>query len=244
MSRIPLFLLALLALCATGCAEKPDGVIVVNEETIENFIEGDRRGLESWNPPTSLNLVHNQPVMDADIPAVPPGQARLIGVLNSNGPYRFAGAAKAGFGVSRGSTFKNSVYGKLGPAGDGGDAWFYADVDPAAKRIVSARAYLYNFMGGVCDLRKESPAGFGSFAAAGFTIYIDGPCLFPQISGSTSEFALLIQGRGDPLTENAGTRLPIRYIVADTAQFKEIPANPQGWPNIYDSGTGWIQLAK
>ncbi|MDE6734288.1 MAG: hypothetical protein K2J64_02335, partial [Desulfovibrio sp.] len=66
---------ALLALLLAACAETPDGTIVLNEETVENFFEGG--ALKAWNPPSDLNLVMDQPVTRADIPPVPAGEIRL-----------------------------------------------------------------------------------------------------------------------------------------------------------------------
>lgn len=236
-----------ISLCfLAACAETPDGVIVMNEETIENFIEGDREGLRSWDPGLDLNLVHDQPIIDASVPPLPAGQIRLAGVLDSAGPYKTTAKLNANFpgAASRGSTFRDSVFGKLGPAGNGGNAWFYVDVDPASGAVAAARAYLYNFMDGVCDMRRPSPSGFGSFAASGFSLYIEGPCLFPSQSGSTSEFILIVQGSGDPLASENGATFPARYIVADSAKFREIPSDPRAWADIYDYGTGSLTLIK
>lgn len=234
------------AIFLAACAETPDGTIVVNEETIENFIEGDREGKRSWDPAMNLNLVHDQPVVPASIPPLPPGQIRLAGPLDSVGPYATTAKLKDNFpgAASRGSTFSDSVFGKLGPAGNGGNAWLYVDIDPAARTVVAARAYLYNFMDGVCDMRRPSAAGFGSFAPSGFSLYIDGPCLFPSQSGSTSEFALVIQGGGAPLASASGAVFPIRYIMTDSAKIKEIPADPKAFADIYDYGSGTLTLTK
>ncbi|MDE5832725.1 MAG: hypothetical protein K2H64_07055 [Desulfovibrio sp.] len=235
-----------LTFCAAACAETPGGLIVMNEETIENFIEGDREGKRSWDPALNLNLLHDQPVIDANIPPVPPGMIRLAGVLNSAGPYDTTARLPDNFpgDASRGSTFVDSVFGKLGPAGAGGNAWLYVDIIRDTGAIAAARAYLYNFMGGVCDMRQQSPGGFGSFAATRFALYIDGPCLFPWQQGSTIEFALVVEGTGAPLDAAAGANFPVRYIVADSARFKEIPADPKAWGSIYDYGTGSLKLIK
>ena len=234
----------LLALFLSACAEEPDGTIVVNERTIENFFEGDREGLQSFSPPLALNLLHDQPVMRANVLPPPPGQVRLRGVLSSAGPYKTAAPLPDDFpgAASRGSTFSDSVYGRLGPAGKGGNAWFYADIVPETGAIVSARAYLYNFMDGVCDMRQAPAQGYGSFSPQGFALYIDGPCLFPQQPGSTVEFALIISGPA--ISPDSGESVPVRYMVTDSATLRQIPANPEANANVYDFGSGKASFAR
>lgn len=229
---------ALFALLLCACAETPDGTIVLNEETVENFFEGG--ALKSWNPPSSLNLVMDQPVTPADIPPVPPGQVRLFGTLDSVGPYTTTAAPQASFpGASkRGSTFKGGVFGMLGPAGTGGNAWFYADVDPVSRQIVTARAYLYGFNGGVCDMRESVAGSSGEIGADSFTLSIGGYCAFPSESGTTAAYALLIQGEGTPLAVPAPGNMPVAYIVDNNGKFTAIPQDPRNYWEIYDYGTG------
>lgn len=138
----------LLILLVSACAETPDGTIVLNEETVENFFEGG--ALKSWAPPSELNLVMDQPVTSAEIPPVTSGMVRLYGTLDSFGPYTTTAVPQATFpgAAQRGSTFKNSVYGMLGPAGSGGNAWFYVDIEQNTGQIGNARAYMYGFNGG------------------------------------------------------------------------------------------------
>ena len=242
--RLPGRLLAcavlLLLLCA--CAESPDGTIVLNEETVENFFEGG--ALKSWNPPSSLNLLMDQPVTSADIPPVPPGQVRLFGTLDSVGPYTTTAVPQATFpGASkRGSTFKNSVFGMLGPAGTGGNAWFYADVDPVSRQIITARAYLYGFNGGVCDMRESVGGSRGEIGPDGFTLSIGGYCAFPSESGTTAAYALLIQGQGTPLAAPAPENMPVAYMVDNNGKFTAIPKNPRNYWEIYDYGTGMAHV--
>ena len=229
---------ALLVLLLCACAEGPDGTIVLNEETVENFFEGG--ALKSWNPPSSLNLLMDQPVTRADIPPVPPGQVRLFGTLDSGGPYTTTAAPQATFpgAAKRGSTFKNSIFGMLGPAGTGGNAWFYADIDPVTRQIVTARAYLYGFNGGVCDLRENVGGSRGEIGADDFTLSIGGYCAFPAESGSMAAYALLIQGQGAPLTAPAPENMPVTYIVDNNGKFREIPKDPRNYWEIYDYGPG------
>ena len=240
--RIAAIALCLFLLCA--CAETPDGTIVLNEETVENFFEGG--ALKSWNPPSSLNLLMAQPVTRADIPPVPPGQVRLFGTLDSAGPYTTTATPQATFpGASRrGSTFKNSVYGMLGAAGTGGNAWFYADIDPGTGQIVTARAYLYGFNGGVCDLRESVGGSRGEIGADSFTLSIGGYCAFPAESGSTAAYALLIQGQGTPLAVPAPENLPVAYIVDNNGKFTSIPKDPRNYWEIYDYGTGLAKVGR
>lgn len=231
------FVMAVLAAFLTvSCAEKPGGVFVMNEETIENFFEKDK---QSWNPPLHLNLLHDQPVAEAEIPPVPQNRTRLYGTLDSNGPYVFSGANTAI--KNRGSSFSDSVFGKLGPAGDGGNAWFYADYNPETGQITDARAYVYGFMGGVCDMRNKTDAVFGQVNQSGFILNINGPCLFPQISGSTAAYGLLIQGKA--LGQPAGQNFQLRYVINDSYSVQSVPEFPQNSPDIFDSGNGiaWIK---
>ena len=232
-----LALAALLALlCA--CAETPGGTIVLNEETVENFFEGG--ALKSWDPPSSLNLVMDQPVTRADIPPVPPGMVRLFGTLDSAGRYTTTAAPQAAFpgAAQRGSSFRNSVYGMLGDAGTGGNAWFYADIELGTGQVVQARAYLYGFNGGVCDMRERVGGSFGGLAADSFTLSIGGYCAFPSESGSTAAYALLIEGEGAPLATPAPENMPVRYIVDNNGKFRTIPKDPRNFWEIYDYGTG------
>lgn len=229
MKIIKLACLAFLLLAA--CSEKPGGIFVMNEETIENFFEKEK---QSWNPADHLNLLIDQPVTEAELPPIPPGAVRLYGTLASDGPYKFL--SKQAAIENRGSSFAESIFGKLGPAGSVGNAWFYADFDPATGRIGDARAYLYGFMGGVCDMRKKTEADFGNVSESGFKLNIMGPCLFPQMSGSTADYALLLQG-----TRKAGN-YSVSYIIDDSAAIRAIPLHPKKSPDIYDSGKGiaWI----
>lgn len=235
---------ALLALMLGACAEGPDGTIVLNEETVENFFEGG--ALKSWNPPSSLNLVMDQPVTRADIPQAPPGQVRLFGTLESAGPYKTTATPQATFpgATRRGSTFRNSVYGMLGPAGTGGNAWFYADIDPVTRQVVTARAYLYGFNGGVCDMRESVGGTRGEIEADGFSLSIGGYCAFPSESGSTAAYALLIQGQGAPLATPAPENMPVAYIVDNNGKFTAIPKNPRDYWEIYDYGTGVANMGR
>ena len=229
---------ALLALLLCACAETPDGTIVLNEETLENFFEGG--ALKSWNPPSSLNLLTDQPVARADIPPVPAGQVRLYGTLDSAGPYTTTATPQADFpgAARRGSTFSDSVYGMVGPAGTGGNAWFYADVDPATGQISAARAYMYGFDGGVCDLRQRIGGSWGDIGADGFTLNIGGYCAFPTESGTTFAYALLIQGEGNALATPAPATMSVRYMVDNSGKYTAIPQDPRQYWNIYDYGTG------
>lgn len=229
---------ALLFLLLCACAETPGGTIVLNEETLENFFEGG--ALKSWNPPSQLNLVMNQPVTSADIPPVPAGAVRVFGTLDSAGPYITTGKPMAAFpgADKRGSTFRNSVYGLLGDAGSGGNAWFYADVDTATGQIVDSRAYLYGFNGGVCDLRESVRGSRGQINADSFTLSIGGYCAFPAESGSTAAYALLIQGHGSPLAVPTPQTMPVDYLVDDTGTITSIPKDPKNFWDIYDYGTG------
>lgn len=226
----------LLLFMLTACAEKPDGVIVMNEETIENFFEKDK---ESWNPPSHLNLLIDQPVTPATIPPVPPGLSRLYGTLSSYGPYIFENAQAEI--KNRGSAFSHSVFGELGPAGNSGNAWLYADFNPATGEVADARAYLYGFMGGVCDMRQKTAASYGLIDKKSFRLNINGPCLFPQVSGSTMDYALLIVGENEPGTSPPTFKL--HYIVNDTGKILDIPKNPEQSAQIYDAGNGkaWLE---
>ena len=221
------FLLFLVIFLPCACAEQPDGTFVMNEETIENVFEKDKL---SWNPPAHLNLLIDQPVAQAELPPVPPHSERIYGTLDSSGAYIFDGAGIR----KRGSSFSDSVFGKLGPAGRAGNAWFYADFNPLTGQITDARAYLYGFMGGVCDMRNKTGANFGEVGPAGFLLNIFGPCLFPQISGATMDYALLIKGE----RQVSGANFKLRYVIDDSASLENIPENPKKAANIFDSGRG------
>ena len=235
---------ALLALLLAACAETPDGTIVLNEETVENFFEGG--ALKSWNPPSKLNLVMDQPVTRADIPPVPAGEIRLVGTLDSVGRYTTTARPQADFpGASkRGSTFSHSVFGMLGAAGTGGNAWFYADIDPASGQISDARAYLYGFNGGVCDLRESAGGSWGEIGPESFLLTIDGYCAFPAESGSTAAYALVIRGRGNVLAEPGPATLDVTYIVDNNGKFRTVPAHPREFWEIYDYGTGRARVER
>lgn len=231
---------ALCFLCAVlfliSCAERPGGVIVVNEETIENFFEKEK---QSWDPAEHLNLLIDQPVTRAEIPPKPAGMNRLYGVLESGGPYTMSAAMEL---IHRGSTFKNSAFGELGQAGDGGNAWFYMDYNPETGEIADARAYIYGFMGGVCDMRRKTGGSYGRISANDFYLNINGPCLFPQVPGSTMSYALLVQGRGNLAASPSGTVIPVNYVIDNSGKITDIPADPRASQNIYDSGKGraWV----
>lgn len=230
--------LLLLGLMLCACAETPDGTIVMNEETIENFFE--RGALKAWEPPSDLNLVMDQPVASAAIPPVPAGEVRVCGVLDSNGPYETIAPAQAAFkgARQRGSTFRNSVFGMVGDAATGGNAWFYADINKETGQIVAARAYLYGFNGGVCDLRQKPAQGWGALRQGGFSLRIDGYCYFPSESGATAAYELLVEGMGDPLAAPPRQNMYVNYIVDNNGLFATIPANPRNYWEIYDYGTG------
>lgn len=217
-----------------SCAEKPDGIIVMNEETIENFFEKDK---QSWNPPSHLNLLLDQPVTAAQLPPIPQGFVRISGTLNSDGSYAYNGSNASI--INRGSSFTESVFGQLGPAGKGGNAWFYADSNPDSGEIADARAYLYGFMGGVCDMRNATSGSYGQIGKDSFTLNINGPCLFPQVQGSTMDYALCINGVA--ISPNA-QNFQLRYIVDDTGTVLEIPSAPRQSAAIFDVGNGraWL----
>lgn len=217
-----------------SCAEKPDGIIVMNEETIENFFEKDKL---SWNPPAHLNLLIDQPVTEAQLPPVPQGLVRIAGTLSSDGSYTYNGDNTSI--RSRGSSFSESVFAQLGPAGKGGNAWFYADFNPDTGEIADARAYLYGFMGGVCDMRDATSGSYGQMDRDSFTLNINGPCLFPEVPGATMDFALLIKGASASMNAQ---NFQLRYIVDDTGMLLEIPASPRQSAAIFDAGNGraWL----
>ena len=228
MRKLLLILFACFFACA-GCAEEPDGTIVMNEETIENFFEKDKK---SWDPGMNLNLLTDQPVVEAEIPGVEPGMIRVQGTLKSHGAYVFKGQSPI---MNRGGTFSKSVYGMLGPAGDGGNAWFYADFNPANGQIVNARAYMYGVMTGVCDLREAVNQNYGQMTQKQINLNIGGYCLFPQTSGAAMQFAIFIKGnRGNVFTEP----FDIEYILEDSSNIFTIPENPQSVNAIFDYGTG------
>lgn len=231
MKRI-LFLL-LLPLFCMSCAETPDGWIVMNEETIENFFEKHK---ESWAPPMSLNLAHDQEVVSADIPALLPGLVRIEGTLVSAGPYTVPDAPIS----HRGGTFTKSVFGMFGAVGKNGNAWFYADVDPASGEIRGGRAYLYGFMDGVCDLREKIGPDYGKIMDGKMAFSIAGYCLFPQISGSAAEYALLVEGEFPGYETSAS--FPVKYIVDDNGAIGNIPNDPEKNSAIFDSGTGSAKI--
>lgn len=216
---------------AISCAEQPDGTFVMNEETIENFFERDGPK-KSANPPSQLNLQIDQPVVLAELPAPGAGISRISGILSSAGVYPASNAGQAP--ARRGAAFKNSKFGMLGDAGDNGNAWFYADYNPLTGEIIDARAYIYGFMGGVCDLRQKNFGSYGQIGKKDFTIVIDGPCLFPAVSGSTSDFSLFIQGE----FETNGSHARLRYIINDTGSFTTIPEHPETDSAIFDFGNG------
>lgn len=240
--KYPVLIYLIFIFALSGCAEKPDGVIVMNEETIENFFEGDRKGLQSYNPPLALNLLTDQPVMKAALPPVPDSCIRFTGTLDSNGPYLTTAPAKASYNGARdrGSTFHASVFGKIGDAANGGTAWFWVDVNKTTGSVVAARAYLYGFMGGVCDMRDPAPNGLGQITDNGFTFTIDGPCLFPSEPGSVAQYALLIKGSGNPLA-SPDTSFDLEYIIDDTGSFSSIPQDPKNIWSIFDYGTGVLK---
>lgn len=239
--NISLTLAALAGLLLCACAETPDGTIIVNEETVENFLEDGKGGLKAYNPPSDLNLVMDQPVTAADIPAPAPGSLRLCGTLESAGPYRLKDAAPRSVAArqQRGSTFKASRFGMLGPAGTGGNAWFYADINPRTMQVTGARAYLYGFMGGVCDMRMPASGGFGVIDRDSFSLTIDGMCYFPSQQGATSEYALLVEGSGNALS---GGQTRVRYVMDNNGKFSSIPKNPQSYAEIFDYGSGLARI--
>lgn len=225
-------LLCMLPLCAllcSSCAETPDGTIVMNEETIENFFEKDKK---SWDPGLKLNLVKDQPVVAAEIPGVAPGMVRLQGSLASAGTYVFKGDEGD---ETRGGTIEKSVYGMLGPAGEAGNAWFYADFNPSTGEIVNARAYLYGVMEGVCDLRESVNGNYGEISPEKLALNIGGYCLFPEMQGQAMQFAIYATGRRGA---TFAAPFPVRYILDDTADIFSIPENPMQNKNIFDFGTG------
>lgn len=231
---IKILLAASLALLLS-CAEEPSGIIVMNEETIENFFEKDK---QSWNPPEHLNLLIDQPDAEAKIPPKPKGYVRLNGTLRSDGTYVLQGSAIK----NRGSSFKNSIFGMLGQSGQGGNAWFYADYNPDTGYIEDARAYLYGFMGGVCDMRQKTGGSYGRIEQNGFYLNISGPCLFPELTGSTMEYALLIQGGADLYSVPNGANIQINYIIDNTGEILSVPPKPRSDPAVFDSGKGraWL----
>lgn len=232
--------LSLLFFTLFACSEMPDGTIVMNEETIENFFNPDH--LKSWNPPTNLNLVMDQPVAAAEIPPVPKGQVRLYGTLDSSEKYQPANNREGS--RSKGSGFKNSVYGMLGNAGDGGNAWFYADINPVTDRIIKGRAYLYGFNGGVCDMRESSNGSWGRITDSEFILTIDGYCHFPSEEGSNFAFALVIQGDVNPFETPTPKNIHINYIMDNSGKFASVPQNPQDFPEIYDYGAGTANVER
>lgn len=241
MPRYLLLIIVPLLLCA--CAEGPDGVITVNRETIEDYFEGEQK---SWSPPSDLDLELTQKIEAASLPPLPEGQIRISGVLDSVGPYRTDAPQKNPFPGSemRGSVFTHSVFGMLGPAGGAGNAWFYADLDPETGNVLAARAYLYGFMGGVCDMRRDAKAFYDLTSPGSFTLSLAGPCLFPEVTGSTSEFALLIQAKINPLKAKPNKRFPVRYIVDSNGDFDAIPQNPANWWAVLDYGGGYAHTEK
>lgn len=234
MSRI--ILIILLSLLPVSCAEEPGGIIVMNEETIENLFESVK---QSWNPPSHLNLLTDQPVTAAEIPPVPANELRICGTLDSSGLYVFSG--KDGPIRDRGSSFSDSVYGMLGPAGNSGNAWFYADFSPETGQITGGRAYLYGFMGGVCDMRVKTGASYGEASQSGFRLYVNGPCLFPQMSGVTAAYGLVVEG--ERANAEPGRNFRLRYAINDDPAMRVIPADPRKSARIFDSGDGraWLE---
>lgn len=226
-----LWALSFCLLFCAGCAETPDGTFVMNEETVENFFEKDKK---SWAPGLDLNLLIDQPVAAAQLPGVSPGLERVEGVLTSYGVYRFRGKSAV---AERGGTFSKSVFGMLGPAGDGGNAWFYADFNPASGRIENARVYMYGVMGGVCDLRQRLHEAYGKMNGQEFSLAIEGYCQFPQISGSAMRFAALIRGKPVPAAPFA-----VEYILDDTGAIAAMPADPEEVDAVFDYGSGHAEL--
>lgn len=233
------------AFCLAACAEKPDGTFVMNEETIENFFDSSG-ALKSWDPPSSLNLLLKQPVVKADLPPIPADAIRVYGTLDSVGQYRTTSAANATFANAdlRGSTFEKSVYGMLGPAGSGGNAWFYADINARTGNIEQGRAYLYGFNGGVCDLRQPVRGSWGQIGPDSFTIAIGGYCAFPTQEGATFQFELLIAGDTSLMSRQAGQEFSARYIVDNSGNFASIPQKPEDNPQIYDYGAVQAQVER
>lgn len=233
-------ILGLLIFTLYACSEMPDGTIVMNEETIENFFDPEH--LKSWNPPANLNLMMDQPVAAAEIPHVPAGLVRLYGTLDSSAAYQAGNSKKSQHPI--GSSFKNSVYGMLGNAGDGGNAWFYVDINPVTVQIMNGRAYLYGFNGGVCDMRESANGSWGKISDSEFILTIDGYCHFPSEQGSNFAFALVIQGDVNPLTIPTPKNMYVNYIMDNNGKFNSVPANPQDNPLIYDYGTGKANLER
>lgn len=221
-------------LLLASCAEEPGGIIVMNEETIENFFEKDK---QSWNPPAHLNLLIDQPVTEAKLPPIAPENVRLYGTLDSDGPYVFKSASHVI--KNRGSSFTRSVFGKLGPAGYAGNAWFYADFNTQTGQIADARAYIYGFMGGVCDMRQKTEGSFGEIGESGLTLTINGPCLFPDLPGATIDYLLLVEGK----KPNSAQTYNLHYVIDNTPALRDIPQSPQKSPEIYDAGSGkaWLK---
>lgn len=239
MNKTGIMLFLMLFLCA--CAETKDGTFVMNEETIENFFD-DKDGKKSWNPPAQLNLLKTQTVVPADIPPVPRGLIRIDGTMTSAGTYEINSGENYPGANARGSTFSKSVFGLLGEAGKGGNAWFYADINPKTREIITARAYLYNFKDGVCDLRQSLAGSFGELSPTGFTLSFAGYCEFPNTPGSMAKYAILIEGAANPLTAPEGFVIPGRYIMDNSGKIGVIPANPAQNPQIDDYGQvqAWI----
>ena len=92
-------------------------------------------------------------------------------------------------------------------------------------------------------MRKKTQASYGKIDAESFYLNINGPCLFPQVSGSSMDYAILIEGMGNIMqTSQAG--LAINYVVDDSGTILNIPPNPRSNDNIYDYGQGKVWLKR
>lgn len=245
MNRMAKFFTSAMLIMTGACAMTPDDTFVVNEETIENFF--DPHGPQkAWDPGSDLNLLWDQPVARAEFPALGPGETRVYGTLDSVGIYRTTAKLRASYpdASMRGSTFTHSKFGLLGPATPtGGNAWFFADID-ASGQIVHARAYMYGFENGVCDMRQKAKDTYGKISSNGFILTIDGPCAFQGQFGTTAEYAIVIEGTGDLLSSPNGREFSIRYIVDNNGKFRTIPENPEKYREIYDYGYGQARIMR
>lgn len=246
MRNVNLFArVALLSFVAlAGCAREPDGSFVIDEETIEQAWDTKSLAVQPPVPDSAagLSLNKNQPARKADIPPVPPGMTRVYGTLDSAGLYKTKAPAAYPGADARGSTFQNSVYGMLGPAARGGTAWYYADVYEGS--VAGVRVYLNGFMNGVCDMRKPVNGGYGTVDKTGLNIRAAGPCYFADESGSTSEYAILISGRGDVFSPANGESLKVNYIIDNTGAINRVPATPRDLPAVYDYGSGVAKIGQ
>lgn len=240
--------LACLLLTPLSCAVEPDGSFVIDEQTVEEA--WDTKSLAPQPPlpdaAAGLSLNRNQPVQKASIPPPPPGFTRVYGTLDSVGLYetKAAGAGDFPGARARGSTFQNSVFGMLGPAANGGTAWFYADINPADGAISGARVYLNGFRDGVCDMRRPVEGGYGFAGKSGFSLRVSGPCYFENQSGTTADYAILVSAAVDPAGRPAGYRFTGRYIVDDTGKINRVPANPADVAAVYDYGEAFCAVAR